>query len=158
MMINDNHYGGDQGGVQGGPGGPRGSKRVKGGVRGVPGGQRRHLISPLMNSKALQVILRVQWGPGACSGVQGVWEGPSGGPRGSWVMSRGSPGAMHGVGLMGFLMNLEAYMPVYKWSRAWSQPTKQPTDPRAGLIWSVKVRHLSHFCNRKLSQIDRQTQ
>ena len=38
MMINDNHYGGDQGGVQGGPGGPRGSKGVKGGVRGVPGG------------------------------------------------------------------------------------------------------------------------
>ena len=34
MMINDNHYGGDQGGVQGGQGGPRGSK----GVRGVPGG------------------------------------------------------------------------------------------------------------------------
>ena len=49
-------------------------------------------------------------------------------------MSRGSPVAMHGVGLMGFLMNLEAYMPVYKLSRAWSQLTKQPTDPRAGLI------------------------
>ena len=36
------------------------------------------------------------------------------------------------------LMNHEAYMLVYKWSRAWSQPTKQPTDPREGLISSVK--------------------
>ena len=44
----------------------------------------------------------------------------------------------HGVGLMGFLMNHEAYMPVDKWSRVWSQTTEQPSDPRAGLTWWEK--------------------
>ena len=110
---------GIKGGVRGvpvGKGGRPWGPSGQGCVRGVPWGQGWHFDGPLMICKAPQVILRVLLGQQVCQGD------PSG----------------HGVDLMGFLMNHEAYMPVYKWSRAWRQLTKQPTDPRAGLTWTVK--------------------
>ena len=72
-------------------------------------------------------------------------------PRGLRGAFRGSYGVKryvkqipwgHGVGSMFFLMNHEARMPVYEWSRVWSQTTEQPTDPRAGLTWWVKKLYL----------------
>ena len=50
-----------------------------------------------MICKAVQVILRVQWGQDPCFRVQGGPLGGPGGPRGSSGVSRGSHGAIEEV-------------------------------------------------------------
>ena len=92
-------------------------------------------MGPLIICKTLQVIFRIRWGHWACLGVQWGRRGPQG-FEGVNRYVEGIPWR-HGVRLMSFLMIHKAYMPAYKWSRAWWQTTKQPTDPRTCLTWPV---------------------
>lgn len=92
-------------------------------------------MGPLIICKTLQVIFRILWGHWACLGVQWGRRGPQG-FEGVNRYVEGIPWR-HGVRLMSFLMIHKAYMPAYKWSRAWWQTTKQPTDPRTCLTWPV---------------------
>ena len=85
---------GGQGGRLGSPmvsrGGQGVSQGVKGDVTGVLKYQRRHLNGLLIICKAVQVILRIQWGHWVCLGVQG-FEGGAQEVQGVKGTSRGSP-------------------------------------------------------------------